>query len=389
MTLCKALETMRGKRVLIAGLGVSNKPVLRLLRKYGIDVTVWDKNIDGGILPKGRFDIAFRTPGIRPDAPVLATQTAQGCVLTSEMELFMRVCPCKLIAVTGSDGKTTTSALIAEMLRAAGHTTHLGGNIGTPLLEKTEQMSPEDFAVVELSSFQLMTMVFSPDVAVVTNIAPNHLDWHTGMDEYLRAKQNVYLHQRSGQKLVTDVPFREVELLIPGRHNILNFLMAEEAVRDYVTPEAVEQVRRTFKGVPHRLELVRELDGVRYINDSIASSPTRCIAGLRSFPSPVILIAGGSDKKLSFDELAEEICVRCKRVILTGQTALQIRDAVLSQPNPLPVEIADSLSIAVTMAKCTAESGDIVLLSPACASFDRFCDFTERGKIFKELVNSL
>ena len=449
MTLTDFLGALKGKSVLLAGLGVSNLPVLRMLRPHGIDVAVWDEKSEtamdpavrrelaaldvpvfgDGRLPDRAFDCAFRSPGLRPDAPVLAAQAARGCALTSEMEAFLQVCPCPVIAVTGSDGKTTTTTLIAEMLKAAGRTVWLGGNIGTPLLHRAEEMSPADFAVVELSSFQLMTMRIRPAVAVVTNLAPNHLDWHRGMEEYIAAKQNLFLRQTSEDTLVlnADCPvtrgfaaaapanvlffsrraeadacladgmlrlfgkdaFPAGEILLPGAHNIENYLAAMLAVSKTAGADAMRAVASSFAGVAHRIEFVRELRGVRYYNDSIASSPTRAIAGLKSFPEPVILIAGGSDKKIPFDTLAEEICRRVKRLYLTGDTAGKIHAAVSACSDPPPVQVTDSLAAAVTLSSQAAAPGDVVLMSPACASFDRYKNFAERGELFKSLVNGL
>ena len=443
------LASLGGKSVLMAGLGVSNLPVLRLLRKRGVDAAVWDGKAEaaldeslrremadldvpvflGGTLPGKTFDLAFRSPGLCPDAPVLAEQVRNGCVLTSEMEIFLKICPCEVIAVTGSDGKTTTSTLIAEMLKEAGLTVWLGGNIGEPLMHRAGEMRPADLAVVELSSFQLMTMDIRPRVAVVTNVAPNHLDWHRDMDEYVAAKRRIFAGQGSSDTLVLNADcatasgfaasaraetrlfsrrrdadacvrdgwlqlfgepvMPERELLLPGGHNVENCLAAMLAASPYAASGALRAATAKFRGVAHRIELVRELRGVRYYNDSIASSPTRAIAGLRSFSEPVILIAGGSDKNIPFDAFAEEVCRRVKRLFLTGDTAEKIRACVEAQPTRPPVTVTDSLAEAVMRVAGEAADGDVVLLSPACASFDRYRNFAERGDAFRALVDAL
>ena len=448
-------EALRGKRIAVLGIGVSNRPLLQMLLARGLDVAAYDKTpreaLDDEVLQLERdgaklylgadyldgldADVIFRTPGMRPDLPQIKRLTDRGAVLTSEMEAFFAVCPCKLIAVTGSDGKTTTTTLIAEILKHAGRTVWLGGNIGTPLLPLAERMQPEDVAVVELSSFQLMTMTQSADVAVVTNLAPNHLDVHRDMAEYVAAKENVFLHQSPDGLLVLNmdnaitngfaakargrvvkfsrlgvpehgvylqdgVIFRDgrkimdaVDIRIPGVHNIENYMAAACAVEGLASDADIDAVARSFAGVEHRIELVRELCGVRYYNDSIASSPSRTIAGLHSFPQKVILIAGGYDKHIPFDTLGGEICAHVKTLILCGATADKIRAAVTGAETYAPgqpeILQADDLAQAVRMAKDAAVPGDVVTLSPACAAFDQFKNFMVRGARFKELVRAL
>ena len=344
-----------------------------------------------------------------------------------------------MIAVTGSDGKTTTTTLIAEMLQAAGKTVWVGGNIGKPLLPEAERMAPSDWAVVELSSFQLMDMDRGAHIAVVTNLAPNHLDVHRDMAEYVEAKKHVFSYQGAGDVLVlngdnaitrsfaAEVPgqvrwfsrqgrpdrgvyledgvlyraapsgpqaiMAQTDILLPGMHNVENYMTALAAVEGLVSDETARQVAQTFGGVEHRIELVREKDGVRFYNDSIASSPSRTIAGLRSFPQKVILIAGGYDKHIPYDALGPEICRHVKRLIVTGATGEKIRQAVLAapeyreyQPEILFIEDFDQ---AVRQAAGGAEPGDVVLLSPASAAFDKFRNFMVRGQHFKDLVRSL
>jgi len=361
----------------------------------------------------------------------------RGSILTSEMEVFFDVCPCTKIAVTGSDGKTTTTTIIAELLRAAGKTVHLGGNIGHPLLAETGSMHPDDVAVLELSSFQLMTMHNSPHIAVLTNLAPNHLDVHKDYAEYITAKENNYIYQQvediavfnadnadsviSAEKAVSRVRWfsrqRELEegvflrgdaiivrhdwkerevmrtsdIKLPGVHNIENYMAAIAAVDSLVPDAVIREFARNFGGVEHRIELVRTRKGVRWYNDSIASSPSRTIAGLKAFPEKVILIAGGKDKGIPYDAIGPVINDHVKLLILCGATAGVIRSAVEKAENFHDLQIleAEDYHQAVAMADQAASEGDVVLLSPASTSFDRFANFMERGKVFKEIVHAL
>ncbi len=438
-------RALQGKRIAVLGLGVSNRPLVKLLLEFGCDVTGCDRTdrdkIDREVLELGcklslgehylegvEADILFRTPGMHPGNPAIRTLAAKGAKVTSEMEVFFEVCPCNLIAVTGSDGKTTTTTLISEMLKAAGKKVWLGGNIGTPLLPLTRQMEKDDFAVVELSSFQLMDMTRSPARAVVTNLAPNHLDIHRDMEEYVDAKKNIFRFQDEkgllilnhdnaitdgftgngvtrkfsrqgsayvcldgdritrGREAVLDVK----DILLPGVHNIENYMAAIAAVEGLVSDDVIRSVAKNFGGVEHRIELVRIKDGVRFYNDSIASSPSRTIAGLRSFREKVILIAGGYDKHIPYDVLGPEVCQHVKKLFLCGATAPQIRAAVESCAGEQP-EITDcgDFESAVRAAAAAAENGDVVLMSPASASFDQFKNFMVRGDFFKKIVKEL
>ena len=458
MTVRDYLLSLKGKTAAVLGIGVSNTPLIALLCENGIRTIACDrKSRDalgacaaeltsmGAELRLGErylddldADVIFRTPGMRSDVPALAAAREKGSVITSEMEVFFEVCPCTIIGVTGSDGKTTTASIIAEILRAAGKTVWLGGNIGHPLLCDAAKMKESDLVVVELSSFQLLDMKRSPHIAVVTNLAPNHLDWHTDMAEYVAAKKNIFLHQGKNDILVLNAdneasaPFlkeakgevrsfsrrtrtengafldagtvfascggactpivEENHIRLPGQHNIENYMAAFSAVRDFVGAGVMEQTARSFAGVEHRIELVRELRGVKWYNDSIASSPTRTIAGLRAFEEKVILIAGGYDKHIPFTPLAPEIISHAKLLILCGATADAIEQAVRSCPDycgsPEILRCA-GLKECVETANARAKPGDVVTLSPACAAFDQFRDFMERGRVFKELVNAL
>lgn len=450
----KILCGYRERRVAVIGVGVSNMPLVRLLCAHGVIPTVCDLRRREALGETGDelealgvelrlgedylrgldFDLIFRTPGLLPTNSELSAAVERGAELTSEMELFFRVCPCTIIAVTGSDGKTTTTSLIAELLRAEGKTVHVGGNIGRPLLADSELMQPQDYAVVELSSFQLMSMCAAPHIAVVTNVSPNHLDMHTDMEEYTKAKMNVFLGQSASDVLVTNLDneisasfaacaagelrgfscikepengvclkngviydvsggvrrelLREKDILLPGHHNVENYMAAAAAVRGIVSVQTLREVAAAFAGVEHRLELVREFRGCVFYNDSIASSPTRTIAGLRAVKKPIVLIAGGYDKNIPFDELGSEIVARVKRLVLTGDTAEKLFAAVQAAGG-IETHLEPDFDSAVRLAASLAEPGDAVLFSPACSSFDKFRNFAERGERFKAIINSL
>ena len=442
-------DSIKDKKIAVLGLGVSNRPLVKLLLEFGCRVVGCDRTprekLDADVLELEKLgcilhlgenylkevqaDLVFRTPGMHPENPDLAALRENGAEVTSEMEVFFEVCPCRILAVTGSDGKTTTTSLIAAMLKAAGKTVWLGGNIGTPLLPLCRQMKETDIAVVELSSFQLMDMRRSPSVAVVTNLAPNHLDVHRDMEEYVRAKTNIFRFQRAEDTLILnadnavtdrfagvgitrkfsrkqktngiyerngvicrgDTPVLETkDILIPGDHNIENYMAAILAVDGLVDDDVIRQVAKTFGGVEHRIELVREKDGVRFYNDSIASSPSRTIAGLRSFRQKVILIAGGYDKKVPFDVLGPEICAHVSRLFLNGATADQIRAAVETCAAEQPqIVLCENFEAAVRSAAAAAWPGDVVLMSPASPAFDQFKNFMVRGEFFKKLIMEL
>ncbi len=459
MTLQDYISALRNKQVAVVGIGVSNRPLIQRLASSGIQVTACDKcsredlgnyadrledmgvrlRLGEDYLKKLSADVIFRSPGIRPDIPAFEAARAKGAVITSEMEAFFQVCPCTIIAVTGSDGKTTTTTIIAGLLEEEGYTVHVGGNIGHPLLAEADEMNRTDIAVLELSSFQLMTLKQSPEVAVVTNLAPNHLDIHLDMDEYVSAKKNIFLHQKPEHKTILNYDneltrhlgpqcpgqvvffsrqnplesgfilengticlredgkshpiLRGEDILIPGVHNVENYMAAIAAVDGLVSDDTIVHYAKHFAGVEHRIELVRELHGVRYYNDSIASSPSRTIAGLRSFSKKVILIAGGYDKHLDYDIMGPDLLAHVKAMLLTGDTSVKIRLAAEGMPgyNPLllPILEVEDLSLAVSSAQAMARPGDVVLMSPASASFDRYKNFMERGNTFKALVAAL
>lgn len=450
---------IKGKKVAVLGIGVSNKPLIKYIINLGAAVTACDKKTredigdicgefeNAGVVLRlgpnylkdlGEFDIIFKTPSLRPDLPELLEAGKKGAYITSEMEEFLRYCKAPVIGVTGSDGKTTTTTLIFNILKEAGHNVWLGGNIGNPLFDKLDAIKEGDKVVLELSSFQLMTMSVSPDIAVITNLSPNHLDIHKSMEEYIESKKNIFKYQDSSEVLVLNndnsttavmqseakgqVHFfsrlstvkngafiredslilakegieyticRVDEIKLPGLHNAENFLAAFAATSAWCQIESMRKVALTFTGVEHRIEFIRDLDGIKFYNDSIASSPTRTIAGLNSFYKKVILIAGGYDKKIPFDELAKTGIHKVKLLILIGATAAKIEEAFNKEMKAtgikIPIIKSNGLEDAVHIARNNGNIGDIVTLSPACASFDMFKDFEERGNTFKEIVNN-
>ena len=452
-------DDMKKKKVAFIGIGVSNTDVIRMFAEKGIETEARDKNgrdalgEKAGILERAGAklilgenyldgidaDVVFRTPGMNWWNPTLCELRANGAAVTSEMEVFFDLCPCRRYAVTGSDGKTTTTTILAEMLSAAGKKVWKGGNIGSALLPEIEQIQDDDAVVAELSSFQLISMRTSPEVAVITNVAPNHLDVHKDMEEYIEAKRNILRHQnafsrtvlnadnvitasmaelvrgdlrwfsrrnpvRNGAYLDTDgflcynehgsvtTLFHKDEIRIPGMHNVENYLAAIAALWGEVEPEIMRKIAGEFPGVEHRIEFVRERRGVRWYNDSIATSPTRTIAGLSCFKQKVILIGGGYDKKIPYEPLAPYLIDRAKLLILSGPTAEKIAAAVQNHPDykgSPEIVFVNSMEEAVNLAAERAVEGDVVTLSPASASFDRYRNFELRGRHFKDLVGGL
>ena len=453
---CEFKKFISGKNVAVVGIGVSNIPLINFLVKLGANVTGFDMKSEEALgkvavdfkrkgvkLQLGEkyldkltgYEVIFKTPSMRIDCDALVRAKKEGAYITSEMEEFVRYCKGKIYAVTGSDGKTTTTTIISKLLEAQGYKTWVGGNIGTPLFSNIEEIEEDHMVVLELSSFQLMTMNLPVEVAVVTNLAPNHLDMHKDMQEYIDAKKNIFLYQSSDNVLVLNrenditygfekeakaeirefsskrilnkgayfneetlyldgnIVFKKEDIVIKGMHNVENYLAAFSATKDDVTIETMKKVAESFTGVEHRCELVREIDGVKYYNDSIASSPTRTLAGLLAFERKVILIAGGYDKHIPFEPLAENGYPYIKELILLGDTKYLIKEAFdklkLEKNINVPIVMVNSLEEAVNKAKEIAEAGDIVTLSPACASFDMFPNFAVRGDRFKEIINSL
>ena len=453
-------NSIKNKKVAIIGLGVSNEPLIDYLYNLKASITVFDKReedkIYKNILKKIEkyniskqfgenylsnlkdFDIIFKSPSCRPDIPEIKQEVKKGAKLTSEIELVLELAPCKIIAVTGSDGKTTTTSLIYEILKNK-YKCYLGGNIGIPLFTKISEMKPEDIIVLELSSFQLMTIKTSPNIAVITNVTPNHLDIHKTYNEYIEAKANIFKNQKEEDTLVLNYDneiTRNFSKIAPGKviyfsskekiengiiyddgiikscedglrrhilklkdttlrgtHNAENICAAIAATKGLVEIEDQVKAIKNFKGVPHRLEFVRELNGNKWYNDSIATSPTRTIAGLNSFDEEIVLIAGGYDKHLDYEPIAEPILNKVKTLILTGQTAEKIFGAVKQkkeeQNKSIDMYKVNNLEEAVQKAKEQAKPNQIILFSPASASFDSFKNFEERGEKFKELVRKL
>ena len=452
---------LKGRKVAIIGLGVSNLPLIDYMHKYKAKVTVFDNRIIEDI-PKDTikkitdyamdfsfgpnnlsklkgFDIIFRSPSCLPTVSELQEEAKNGAIVTTEIELLMKLCPGKVIGVTGSDGKTTTTSLIYEILKQNGYNCYLGGNIGTPLFTKLSEMTPEDIVVLELSSFQLMGMEISPEISVITNITPNHLNVHSSYEEYIDAKKNIFKYKDekgivvlnydngltkeaskeangkviffSSRNKLDDGIILDGDIIkecndklrrhvlntnsvrLKGTHNYENICAAIAATETLVDIENAVKVVKDFSGVQHRLEFIREIDGVKWYNDSIGTSPTRTIAGLNAFNEKIVLIAGGYDKHLDYTPIAKPILENVSKLILIGDTAPKIFDAVKEesekQNKELPIYMCDEFKDIVTTAKKVAKPGEIVLFSPASASFDMFKNFEERGNKFKDLVNNL
>lgn len=465
----------------VLGAGVSNIPLVEMLREKDARICVRDRKnkndhkyadyieflsdsyYDGEDYLRGldtdtppEKTVIFRSPGLRHDLPEIMSAVKKGAVLTSEMELFFRLTKANIIAITGSDGKTTTTTLIGKLLeKSPGGRVFVGGNIGNPLLPENEIMTERDHAVVELSSFQLQTMNTSAHTAVITNITPNHLNWHKDMEEYTEAKYNVFkgigcrhlvvcadnppaleaariarkqkstmrltlfsligsdyesvvprdlmgentdaVYERDGVMIYhrggkENIVMKSSDIKIPGRHNVLNYMAALAATAEFIPLDTVRDLAVEFGGVEHRIELVREHGGVKYYNSSIDSTPTRTTAALNSFAQKLIVICGGRNKNLSFAPLADVLEKKAKAVVLTGESAEEIMNAIKENSNCNPsgmiAEIVKDFEGAVRRAKELAKEGDTVILSPACTSFDAFDNFEERGNFFKKIVNS-
>lgn len=454
-------EYIRFRKVAVIGLGVSNIPLLDYLHEKKAKVTVFDnKKIDD--IPKEildkittygfefsfgsnslenlkGFNVIFRSPSCLPTKPELKAEAERGAIVTTEIEMLMEMCPCKMIGVTGSDGKTTTTSLINHILEKAGYKTFLGGNIGTPLFTKLPEMTPEDIVVLELSSFQLMNMQVSPQIAVMTNVTPNHLNIHKDYEEYIEAKKCIFKNQNENDILilnydneitrncakeakgkviffsikekldngfiVDDGVIKECEdkvrkhilntdeVILRGAHNFSNIATALAATKTLVDTDIAVKAIKEFKPVEHRIEFVREIGGVKWYNDSASSSPTRTLSGLNAFKEDIVLIAGGYDKNLDYTPLAKTVVNKVKTLILIGQTAEKIFDAVkeeLDKENKkMDIYMCDSLEETIKIAKKSAQKGEVVLFSPASASFDMFKNFADRGNKFKKLVNEI
>ena len=452
---------LKGKKVAIIGLGVSNLPLLKYMYEKKAKVTVFDEKEKEEVPRKllerldkyeansffgkscfenlKKFDIIFRSPSCLPTRKELVEEKERGAIITSEIEMLMKLCPCKIIGVTGSDGKTTTTSLIYNILKKAGYNTYLGGNIGIPLFTKIDEMKPDDILVLELSSFQLMGMKISPNISVITNITPNHLNIHKDYKEYIDAKKIIFKYQNESDYLILNYDneitrecikeakskvtyfsskekldngfivdngiIKECEdgirkhvlntkdVLLRGNHNFENIGAALAATKTLVDQDIAVEAVKEFKAVEHRLEFVREIDNVKWYNDSVSSSPTRTIAGLNSFDENIVLIAGGYDKNLDYTSIAKPILKKVKTLILLGATSGKIFNAVKDEEEKekrhIDIYMCDNLEDAINLAKKYAKPNEVVLFSPASASFDMFKNFAERGNIFKNLVNKL
>lgn len=469
MNLLEWMQYIRGKRCAVVGLGISNRPLIGFLLMRGAIVCARDRKTreelgdivdelekQGATFKLGENyledldeEIIFRSPGLRPDLPVFVEAVAKGAVLTSEMELFFELTPATVIGITGSDGKTTSTTLTGLILSQEyknDESTRIfvGGNIGTPLLPMVADMTERDFAVVELSSFQLQGATRSPHVTVITNVTPNHLNWHTDMEEYTAAKTNAFRHKPCRRVVLnaenpitaelggdanipityfsslkeshTEFSLRQgdsavyvrdgkiylwsegteheimqaAQLLLRGRHNLENLMAAISLTFEYASAESVREVATTFTGVKHRMEPVRVSGGVTYYDSSIDSTPVRTAAVLSAMPTKPIIICGGYDKRIPFEPLADAICEYAKAVVLTGATAGKILTALSKkvevQEGRMPIYLQPDFTEAVKLACTVAQSGDAVLLSPACASFDAFKNFEERGMTFRSII---
>jgi len=436
-------RNLKDKKIAIIGLGVSNIPLIDYFYKYMANVTIYNnKDLTDDMKDKlanynfkyvigdaydeqlANYDYIFRSPSCLPTREDLTYAKEKGVKVTTEIEMLLELTNAKVIGITGSDGKTTTSTLISLILKASGYNVYLGGNIGTPLFTKLDDI------VLELSSFQLMDMGISPDISVITNISPNHLDIHKDYQEYIDAKKNIFKNKENKllvtnyDNKITNNLIKEVtskvrlfssktkleegfyydnnkiyynnkvildvnDLKIKGTHNYENIMAALGATIDLIDLDKAIKAIKDFNGVEHRLELVREINGVKWYNDSVSSSPTRTIAGLKTFNKDIVLIAGGYDKNLDYTPLAEEMIGRVNKVILFGATRDKILSSLNKIDNNIEIYVENTLEDVVNKAYEIAKSPELVLFSPASASFDMFKNFADRGEQFKKLVCDL
>lgn len=451
-------QSLDKRKVAIIGLGVSNIPLIDYMYEKGAEVTIFDnrelKEISEDINEKLQrynfkyiggednlsrlkgFDIIFRAPSCLPTKEELKAEANRGAIVTTEIEMLIKLAPCKVIGITGTEGKTTTSSIIYEIIKNAGYRCYLGGNIGNPIFTKLKEINQEDIIVLEMSSFQLMGMTVSPDISLVTNIYPDHLNVHKDFEEYVKSKENIFLHQKSNGLVVlnydneitrkfkqdtkNEVIFfssksnlengyiydikdgniayiqdgkrtniiNKSEIKLRGIHNYENICAALAVTSSLVSRDAQIKAIKEFVGVEHRLEFVKEINGVKYYNDSIGTSPASTIAGLNAFDENIILLAGGSDKGLDYTEIGEKIAEKVGTLILCGPTSDIIENATQKALKGKKIQIfkVNNMQEAVETAKKVAQNGDIVLLSPASASFDLYKNFAERGNIFKQCV---
>lgn len=451
-------KELKTKKIAVLGAGVSNIPLLKQLACENCDITLFDQkekeNINEDIQKlinekklkcflgqnylEGlkSFDIIFRSPSLLPSNPYLKEEESRGCYITTEVEEVIKYAPCKVIGITGSKGKTTTTTIVSKILENLGYNVYVGGNIGTPLFTKIEQLKETDIVVLELSSFQLMGMRTSPDIAVITNISPDHLDIHGSYEEYINAKKYIFKNAKKNSILVLNSEDEIVKnfahefegevryfgtnsnldtyylkenkiwnkekeiidttkLILKGEHNYINICAALSAIKDFIKDTSnLEAILKNIPSVPHRLEFVREIDGVKWYNDSASTTPDKCLGGLSAFSEKIVLIAGGSDKNIPYTPLAKPVTEKVSKLILFGQTKNKIYDAVMEEVKrtnnrSLKIYVLDDLESAISVAKKVAVSGEVVLFSPASASFDMFKNAYQRGDIFKKLVNDI
>ena len=457
------IENLNDKKIAIIGTGVSNLPLIKILNEKNYDITIFDQKeltnmdettskylIDNKIkVSLGNdyltnlvgFNVIFRSPSILPTNPYLVEEAKKGAIITTEIEQVIKLSPCPVIGITGSKGKTTTTTILYNILCGLGYSTYLGGNIGTPLFSKLDEITKNDLVVLEMSSFQLMNMKVSPNISVVTNISPDHLDVHGSYEEYIDAKKYIFKNQDNKDILVLNLDdsivstFSEEakgevryfknksldksilkdsyvlnngyicyneekvidtsKLLLRGNHNYLNICAALNAIKDYikVSNEELEKIVMNIKGVHHRLEFVRDINGVKWYNDSASTTPDKSLAGIYAFDEPIILIAGGYDKNISYEPLAKPILDKVSKLILFGATRDKIYDAVMNEcrntKKSIPIYLLDSLEEVIDVANEISTSGEVVLFSPASASFDMFKNAYQRGDLFKSYVEKL
>ena len=451
-------EYLKNKKIAIIGAGESNIPLIEILKNKNYDITIFDKKELKDMEPNTKelieknniktslgenyleklknFDVIFRSPSFIPTNPYLKKEAERGALVTTEIEQVIKLSPSKIIGVTGSKGKTTTTTIIYEILKCLGYSCYLGGNIGTPLYSKLDDMKKEDIVVLELSSFQLMNMTVSPNIAVITNISPDHLDIHGSYEEYINAKRQIYLNQTKDDIVVLNKDDEIVKkftqdakgkvryfskdyiedtyilekdfitynkekiidtrnLLLKGNHNYLNICTALNTIKDYinVSNERLQEIIASIKPVPHRLEYIRTINGVKWYNDSASTSPDKALGGINAFKEKIVLIAGGYDKKISYEPIAMPIAKKVSKLILFGQTKNMIYDEIMKLPKELTenleIYVLDTLEEVVDVANRISTKDEVVLFSPASASFDMFKNAYQRGDIFKELVNKL
>jgi UDP-N-acetylmuramoylalanine--D-glutamate ligase len=436
------LQDLKEKKVALLGMGVNNRMLAVYLKNHGVRYEVFDNWQSPGEL-SGKidaFEVVFRTPGLPFFSAPVQQAKQKGTLIYSQTKLFFDLCPCQIVGVTGTKGKGTTSALLAEILKAAGKKAWLAGNIGADPFEFLDELSPSDTVILELSSFQLQDLHKSPHVAVVLKITPEHLDYHQDANEYINAKKSIVAHQapqdfavlnydneiarsfasstpgkvlwnsllravkpgvyvgeekivvNTGSVLVELCPVSEVKII--GRFNLENITAAVAAgvalgIEDFA---AARQAVRVFRGLPHRLELVAEVKGVKFYNDSFSTTPETAMAALSAFEEPIILIAGGSEKKSNYAPLAKAVATSKVKALLpiglTGPKIAQLARSAGYQGRIVGDPLPDMATI-VAQANQAATSGDVVLLSPGAASFDMFTNYKHRGELFTKFVKQL